>query len=61
MRRLMLVACLTLMTVPGCVISRTKEKEVSRPSVRASQTCGSEVCDADEDCVRSSGGTLHCE
>jgi len=59
MRRALLVACLALTTLPGCFISRTKEKEVSSP--RSARTCGNVVCDADEDCVRTSSGTFHCE
>jgi hypothetical protein len=59
MRSTLLVTCLMLMTLPGCFISRTKEKEVS--TSHTGQACGSHVCAPDEDCVRTSSGTFHCE
>jgi hypothetical protein len=58
MRSLLLVACFALM-LPGCFISRTKEKEVS--TSHGGQMCGSHVCDPDEHCVRTSSGTYYCE
>jgi hypothetical protein len=57
MRSALLVTCL-LMALPGCFISRTKEKEVSSHS---GQACGTHVCAPDEDCVRTSSGAFHCE
>jgi hypothetical protein len=58
MRSALLVACFALM-LPGCFISRTKEKEVS--TSHPSRACGSHTCAADEDCVQSPSGTFHCE
>ena len=46
-------------SLTGCFVSRTKEREV--PATRSARACGTEVCNADERCVQSMNGAFHCE
>jgi Flp pilus assembly protein TadD len=58
LRKAILVAPLVV-ALAGCFISRTKEREVTTP--RSARACGTEVCNADEQCVQGMNGAFHCE